>query len=488
MDGLPGGCNPADVLFKLAHGRGIKPPIFDQVAEQGPPHAKTFSWSCSFFEGNYTSIGHGRSKKEAKNAAAKNLITQLDLSKLPQKAGKQQHYDNKRKIDTDQSDGGPPHYGKKRRGQRGAGRMGGPPHPPLGFGGFMSQDMMMGPGPGMGFPGMFGGYGARMIPPRRTLDDRLVLEKHQSICPDDTDMENILNVVDKVERSLKTISDKLVEEADTATDTTKDTIKDTTAVTDREVTGVARVGDLAKGLLLKDDSKVELVVMCSQRPGLGLLERLTSSLRSELGSAEQFEVSLEAASSGLTVSGPGCSLSITLTSPVLRTEAQADTAGPDFLSFTAGLSALAELRRAKWFSAMAAGLPSCVETIRVIKDLGRREETWSQLGDWALQLLVERSLFSAGYGLSPSKSVLRVMEVVASGLLLPDGPGIMDPCEREEMDVFSHLSPQQREDVTSAAQSEIRNIHYRKMHLTLGMEDGRSNKPTKQPSDSENLS
>ena len=31
MEGLPGGCNPADVLFKLAHGRGIKPPIFDQV-------------------------------------------------------------------------------------------------------------------------------------------------------------------------------------------------------------------------------------------------------------------------------------------------------------------------------------------------------------------------------------------------------------------------------------------------------------------------
>ena len=50
MEGLPGGCNPADVLFKLAHGHGIKPPVFDQVTEQGPPHAKTFTWSCSFFE------------------------------------------------------------------------------------------------------------------------------------------------------------------------------------------------------------------------------------------------------------------------------------------------------------------------------------------------------------------------------------------------------------------------------------------------------
>ena len=65
----------------------------------------------------------------------------------------------------------------------------------------------------------------------------------------------------------------------------------------------------------------------------------------------------------------------------------------------------------------------------------------------------------------------RVMEVKSSGIMLPDGPGLQDPCEREEVDVFEHLSPQQREDVTSAAQTEIRNIHYRKINRTLGMED-----------------
>ena len=99
IPGLPGGCNPADVLYKLAHGRGIWPPVFAYVSEQGPPHARTFTWSCSFLEvkeivllnapptnfkvtftlialliipslpsqGQYSSIGQGRSKKEAKN-------------------------------------------------------------------------------------------------------------------------------------------------------------------------------------------------------------------------------------------------------------------------------------------------------------------------------------------------------------------------------------------------------------------------------------
>ena len=39
------------------------------------------------------------------------------------------------------------------------------------------------------------------------------------------------------------------------------------------------------------------------------------------------------------------------------------------------------------------------------------------------------------------------------------------------MDVFSHLSDQTREDITRAAQEQVRNIHYGKIRLTLGLED-----------------
>ena len=37
--------------------------------------------------------------------------------------------------------------------------------------------------------------------------------------------------------------------------------------------------------------------------------------------------------------------------------------------------------------------------------------------------------------------------------------------------MFSQLSDQTREDITRAAQEQVRNIHYRKIRLTLGMED-----------------
>ena len=311
--------------------------------------------------------------------------------------------------------------------------MGGPPNPM--FGGFLSQDMMNSPGfGGMGFPGMYGGgYGGRMIPPRRTLEDNLVLEKHRSIYPAEEDLEKILAVVDKVEQSLKNISDKFVEEADSAS-------------TEREVTGVARVGDLAKTLCLRGDNKVELVVLCSNRPTTSLLQTITAALTTDLATPDSNEAQAEAEekeeveaaaagcqysvteceeASGLTVRAPACTVSVSLTSPVLRSGQDPAQSGPaDWLPSEPGLTGLAQLRRAKWFSAMAASLPGCVETIRLLRDLARRDEIWAGLGDWPMELLVERSLFSAGYALPPSKSLLRVMEVLAAGLILPDGPGI----------------------------------------------------------------
>ena len=319
--------------------------------------------------------------------------------------------------------------------------MGGPPNPM--FGGFLSQEMMNSPGfGGMGFPGMYGGgygggYGGRIIPPRRTLEDNLVLEKHRSIYPAEDDLGKILAVVDKVEQCLKNISDKFLQEADSVS-------------TEREVTGVARVGDLAKTLCLRGDNKVELVVLCSHRPTTSLLQTITAALTTDLATPDsneaeeeekevsgvgQYSVTECQEASGLVVLAPACTVSVSLTSPVLRSDPESPQSGPaDWLPSEPGLTGLAQLRRAKWFSAMAASLPGCVETTRLIRDLARRDEVWARLGDWPMELLVERSLFSAGQALPPSKSLLRVMEVLAAGLILPDGPGI-----KARLSVFSKL-------------------------------------------------
>ena len=76
------------------------------------------------------------------------------------------------------------------------------------------------------------------------------------------------------------------------------------------------------------------------------------------------------------------------------------------------LEALAELRHSKWFAVTAANMPSCVECIRIVKDLSNRDPDWTVLSDWAIELLVERALFTAWMPLNPAASLMRVMEVL----------------------------------------------------------------------------
>jgi len=60
---------------------------------------------------------------------------------------------------------------------------------------------------------------------------------------------------------------------------------------------------------------------------------------------------------------------------------------------------------------------------------------------------------------------------VSSGILLPDGPGLYDPCEKEPTDVLANcLSNQQREELTSSAQMALRLLAFKQVYKILGME------------------
>ncbi len=133
--------------------------------------------------------------------------------------------------------------------------------------------------------------------------------------------------------------------------------------------------------------------------------------------------------------------------------------------------ALAEMRRSKWFVSNASNLPSCVETIRIVKELSHRVSAWRCLSDWCIELLCESVLRSSPMPITmPGRAVRRVMEAVASGLLLPDGRGLRDPCERGDVDATGTLTDQQREDLTNCAQTYLRYMQFNKVHLILGME------------------
>ena len=79
-------------------------------------------------------------------------------------------------------------------------------------------------------------------------------------------------------------------------------------------------------------------------------------------------------------------------------------------------------------------------------------------------------LNSAGVPLSPGDALRRVFEALAGGILLPDSPGFLDPCEKEPMDAAQGLTNQEREDITSSSQHALRMIAFRQVHKVLGME------------------
>lgn len=127
------------------------------------------------------------------------------------------------------------------------------------------------------------------------------------------------------------------------------------------------------------------------------------------------------------------------------------------------------MRHAKWFQARATGLQSCVMVIRILRDLCQRVSSWQSLPQWSLELLVEKVISSAGFPISPGDCLRRIMEALSSGFLI-NGPGLLDPCEKDPTDALQALTKQEREDLTVSAQLFLRYIAFRQMFKVLGMD------------------
>lgn len=70
------------------------------------------------------------------------------------------------------------------------------------------------------------------------------------------------------------------------------------------------------------------------------------------------------------------------------------------------------------------------------------------------------------------------MECLASGILLPGGPGIHDPCEREPTDVLCDLGAQQADSITDSAQHALRLLAFGQLYKVLNMDPLPASKPS----------
>ncbi|XP_063057187.1 zinc finger RNA-binding protein isoform X3 [Engraulis encrasicolus] len=365
------------------------------------------------------------------------------------------------------------------------------------------QRHRMAPPPLMSRPGM--PVPPLLQPVRRPVspDDRHIMAKHAAIYPVEEELQAVQRIVSHAERALKLVSDSLLEK-ETSTEDAKDDAEPAKASADpqaRMLKGVMRVGILAKGLLLHGDRDVQLILLASKKPTLSLLMTVAEQLPIQLAtfSEDQYEVQAHPDEANIVIFSskePKMQVTISLTSPVMREdpapglsseeeagareaaqkETETETDPPDVLGKKKCLEYLASLRHAKWFQARANGLQSCVIIIRVLRDFCQRVPTWAKMPSWAMELLVEKAIRSASGPLSPGEAMRRVLECISTGILLSDGPGLMDPCEKDQTDALEGMSRQAREEITASAQHALRLLAFRQIYKVLGMDSLPSSK------------
>lgn len=343
-------------------------------------------------------------------------------------------------------------------------------------------------------------FSGRMPMRKTTVQDLYINEKHKQIYPTEKELDAVQKAVRVVELALKDVADELTEpapevKAENASETPAEKpdgdgdveMKETPKK--RTLQSVVRVGTLAKGLLLKGDTNVELVLLCQEAPTQKLLVKVAQLLPKYLKpitDTDVVNVELAIQKAGLLVhytTGTETKLAVkvtvSLTSPIIRNPSkdEASVAGSTaLLNKDKCLEALAEVRHAKWFQACANVIPSCIIVIRIMREMKQRVREWQVLNDWTMELVVEKALRTSPVPLSLGGSLQRVFECISSGMLLPGQNSIMDPCERDNVDAAGNLSNQERENITAAAQSALRLFTFRQPHKVLGIDEIKNTK------------
>ncbi|XP_051540482.1 spermatid perinuclear RNA-binding protein-like isoform X4 [Myxocyprinus asiaticus] len=345
-------------------------------------------------------------------------------------------------------------------------------------------------------------------------DDRHVMAKHSTIYPSSEELEAVQSLVSTVECALKHVSD-WIDQAQTSQSNASSTQEEETETSADEspegstnessscssgpagggggggvLCGVMRIGLVAKGLLIKGDMDLELVLMCREKPTKTLLSTVCDNLPLQIQkrTEDKYEVQScipEAAILVCTMTEPKLTLKITLTSPEMRDDCETgeqesvESSEPvDLLDRQRCLVALASLRHAKWFQARVNCLKSCVIVLRILRDMCNRLPAWEPLKGWPLELICEKAIATCNRPLGAGEALRRIMECLASGILLPGGPGLHDPCEKEPTNTLSAMTDEEAEAITYSAQHYLRLMAFGQINKVLEMDPLPSSKPS----------
>uniref|UniRef100_A0A8C0YVD7 Spermatid perinuclear RNA-binding protein n=1 Tax=Cyprinus carpio carpio TaxID=630221 RepID=A0A8C0YVD7_CYPCA len=281
------------------------------------------------------------------------------------------------------------------------------------------------------------------------------MAKHSTIYPSSEALEAVQSLVSTVERALKHVSDWMdltqANHTDVVCCLSEDSSCSGGPSEGRVLCGVMRIGLVAKGLLIKDDMDLELVLMCREKPTETLLCTVCDNLPLQIEklTEEKYEVQSSIPDAAIlvrTTTDPKLTLKVTLTSPRMQDDGETEDEPADLLDRQRCLVALASLRHAKWFQ--------------------------------PLELICEKAIATCNRPLGAGEALRRVMECLASGILLPGGPGLHDPCEKEPTNTLSSMTDEEAEAITYNAQHALRLMAFGQIYKVLEMDPLPSSKPS----------
>uniref|UniRef100_A0A8C6W7I9 Interleukin enhancer binding factor 3 n=1 Tax=Nannospalax galili TaxID=1026970 RepID=A0A8C6W7I9_NANGA len=286
------------------------------------------------------------------------------------------------------------------------------------------------------------------------------------------------NMVSHNERALKAVSDWIDEQEKGSSEPSDAENMDAPPDDEsKEGTGEQKAEHMTRTLKGVMWVGLVLVLLCKEKPTTALLDKVADNLATTV-TEDNYEILPSVDDAAIVIKNmkePPLSLTIHLTSPVVREEMEKVLAGET----QKYLAVLVSLRHAKWFQARANGLKSCVIVIRVLRDLCTHVPTWGPLGGWPLELLCEKSIGAAKRLMGAGEALRRVLECLASGIVMPNGSGTYDPCEKEATDAIGHLGRQQWEDITQSVQHALCLAAFGQLHKVLGMDPLPSKMPKK---------
>jgi len=316
-------------------------------------------------------------------------------------------------------------------------------------------------------------------------DNKLIMQLHEKIYPAPAELSNIKNLVKLTEDNLKSISDTMRDETE-AELKDKGLLKEELAegeekVETRVLKGCVRIGDLANGLLLKDDKALEMLVFCTDKPTVYMLQNVKAKFEELLTEAQKkvITVEMQQAKSSFVVSDPkGYNITITMTSKAMEEEITAASITADVAAKVLDrkncMRVLEELKHSNWFQSNLSPTPSAVIALRIIHHILRREDKkqWTKVvKPWLLHVIIGHILQAhPGKRFSPGEIIRRLLETFSAGVFFASNGVVNDPCTDPAVDLVKNLPIADVEAVTADAQAGMRALIFNKLHTFLGCE------------------